>query len=337
MRILIIAPPWLTVPPVGYGGTETVIAELTAELVRSGHEVTLFSTGESAIDGAEAAWVYPEAVTLRSFAPVAELRQALAARQFASGRAFDVIHDHTMAGAALQEEVPTVFTQHNRFTEESEDLFRHVIHRGAHIVAISQAHASESTLPIDAVIHHGVDVSRFPVGEGSGGYLAFLGRMSPDKGVREAIDIARTADLPLRIAAKMHEDEEIDYFHEEIAHLVGDGVEFVGELDFDGKVAFVGDALALLNPIQWSEPFGMTSIEAMACGTPVLTTPFGAAPEIVVDGVTGYVRDGDDLADCAAKVGQIERQLCRQHVEQNFSVAKMTEKYVRLYEQVANA
>ena len=145
-----------------------------------------------------------------------------------------------------------------------------------------------ASIPIDAVVHHGIDVDEFPVGKGGGGCLAVLGRMTPDKGIDRAIDVARKADMSLRIAAKMREPHERAYFKKVIEPLLGGDVEYLGELDAHEKLELLSEAQALLNPINWEEPFGMSMIESMACGTPVLGTPHGAAPELVDDGVTGY-------------------------------------------------
>jgi glycosyltransferase involved in cell wall biosynthesis len=332
MRILQVAPPWVAVPPRGYGGTEMVVAELSDALTAAGHEVLLFATGDSD-DPRRRGWVYPEALGMRGCRPAAELYQALAAREMALAEGVDVIHDHTMAGTVLPSPIPTVFTQHQRFTEESRPLYRIAQEREAKVVAISQSHATEANFAVDAVVHHGLDISRYPLGDGEGGYLAFLGRMSPEKGVHLAIDIARAAGAPLRIAAKMQEQPEFEYFRSEVEPRLGGDIEFIGEVDFAAKVEFLGHAAALLNPIQWSEPFGLIAIEAMACGTPVITTPFGAAPEIVVDGVTGVVRPHEELAQLVDKAMTIPRDACRLHVEEEFSSERMARDYIRVYEE----
>ena len=330
MRVLQVAPPWVAVPPSGYGGTEMVIAELTRALAAQGHEVLLFATGDSDTSH-RCGWVYPEALGLRVFRPAAEVYQAVAAREVAISEGVDVIHDHTTAGAALVPDIPTIFTQHNRFTEESRPLYRLAQENGARIVAISQSHATEASFDVDAVIHHGIDLDLYTQGKGDGGYALFLGRMSPDKGVHRAVEIARAAGVPLRIAAKMREASEWEYFHEEVEPLLGPDVEFLGEVDFKGKVDLLGNAVAVINPIQWAEPFGMIAIESMACGTPVLTTGFGAAAEIVVDGETGFVRPVDELADVMAKIESIDRDKCRAHVSAHFSAQRMAKEYLDVY------
>lgn len=308
-----------------------VIAELCDALTDLGHEVLLFATGDSQSRFGHG-WVYPEALGMRGIRPAAELYQALIAREIAASEGVDVIHDHTVAGTVLESRLPTVFTQHQRFTEESRPLYQIAQRNGARVVAISSSHAQEAGFGVDAVVHHGLDPSRYSVGSGEGGYAAFVGRMAPEKGVHLAIDIARAAGLELRIAAKMQEQLEVEYFRDEVEPRLGGDVQYLGELDFDAKVALLGAAQFLLNPIQWAEPFGLIAIEAMACGTPVMTTPFGAIPEIVVDGVTGFVRPLEDLGGLVEKLTAIDRKSCRLLVEQEFSSQRMAHDYVRVYE-----
>ena len=164
------------------------------------------------------------------------------------------------------------------------------------------------------MIHHGIDVGQFPVGAGSGGYLAALTRMSPVKGVDRAARLARLAGLPLKIAAKLREPHERDYFESCVRPHLGNGVEFVGELDGVAKRELLADATALVNPIDWDEPFGMTMLESLACGTPVITTPRGAATEIVDNGLTGFVAESDeDLIAGMRLAGELDRLRCRGH------------------------
>jgi glycosyltransferase involved in cell wall biosynthesis len=161
--------------------------------------------------------------------------------------------------------------------------------------------------------------------------------MSPDKGAREAVLVARRAGVPLRIAAKMREDAEHDYFDAQVAPLLGDEAEYVGELDEPEKLELLGHGVALLNPIQWAEPFGLVMIEALACGTPVVTTSAGSVPEIVDDGVTGYISDDPaDLAEALARVGQLDRSSCRKSAETRFSTQRMVADHVELYRDVVN-
>ncbi len=200
--------------------------------------------------------------------------------------------------------LPVVTTNHNAFTRTYNALYGAVIPRVA-LVAISQSHADSTHLPVDAVVHHGVNIDDFPVGKGDGGYVALLSRMAANKGVHRAIAIARAAGMCLKIAAKMREPHERAYFEEFVEPHLGDDVIYLGEVDADGKRELLASAAALLNPISWREPFGMAMLESLACGTPVVGCPEGAAPEIVEHGVTGYLGDTD--AELVAGLRSIDR------------------------------
>ncbi len=205
----------------------------------------------------------------------------------------------------------------------------------AALIAISHDQASRSPIPVDAVIHHGLRPDEFEVGPGDGEHLLFLGRFSPEKGAKEAIEIAHAAGVPLLLAAKMREPNEISYFNEVISPMLDDGARYVGEVSGAEKIELIGSARALLNPIRWPEPFGLVMIEALACGTPVLTRRAGAAPEIVDDGVTGFVCETDE--ELRAKVDEIDtldRAACRRAILERFSADAMVAAHVRLYEQI---
>ena len=203
---------------------------------------------------------------------------------------------------------------------------------GLRLIALSQAQWDAAPdLPFAAVCHNGIDLDRVPFGAQPGEYLAFVGRMAPEKGVAEAIEIARRAGRPLRIAAKCREPAERRCFERFLAPHIGDGVEWLGELGPREKFDLLRGAAALVFPISWPEPFGMVMIEAMACGTPVLATPYGSVPEVVRDGVTGVVRPGiDDLvAASEAPLDRIDREACRAHVAERFSADAMADAYER--------
>jgi glycosyltransferase involved in cell wall biosynthesis len=265
---------------------------------------------------------------------VTEVRHVLAAYEAFTD--CDVVHDHTLAGlleSTRYPAVPTVTTCHGPLAGDLRDIYSRVARRLS-IIAISHAQARQAPeIPVAAVIHHGLDIDEFPSGSGSGGYLLFLGRMSPEKGAHRAIEIAEKAGIPLVLAAKMREPAERRYFDDFVRPLLGHGAEYVGEIAGAEKLQLLGDAVALLNPIRWSEPFGLVMVEALACGTPVLTHPVGAAPEIVDHGVTGFVCESDDdLAAAAALVGGLDRSHCRDAVMGRFSTGQMIDAHLSLFD-----
>jgi glycosyltransferase involved in cell wall biosynthesis len=231
--------------------------------------------------------------------------------------------------------LPVVTTNHGPFSSRLGDLYR-LMGPDVAMVAISHRQAADAGgVRIARVIHHGIDVDAVPVGDGTGGYAAFLGRMSPDKGPREAILIARQAGFRLLLSARIQGREEQEYFDSQVAPLLGPEVEFLGELNVAEKYQLMGGAAAFLNPIQWPEPFGLVMIEALATGTPVVGTGSGAAPEIVDDGVTGYLRTGiDDLAEALTLAPGLDRAACRRAAELRFSVGRMVADHISLYEEI---
>jgi len=337
MRIGLLAPPWLPVPPPAYGGTEAVVDRLARGMQAAGHEVVLFTTGDATCP-VDRRWVFEEAQGARMGEAVAELRHLVHAYEALAS--CDVVHDHTVVGPTYAERLPAlpvVTTNHGPFDRELLDVYRAVAHR-VPIIAISHAQAATARgLPLAGVIHHGIDVDRFPLGSGDGGYLLFLGRMTPDKGAEQAIDVARRAGIPLVLAAKMREPAERRYFDERVRPLLGPGVEWVGEVGGDEKTDLLAGAVALLNPIQWDEPFGLVMIESMACGTPVLATRRGAAPEIVDHGVTGVLGDEDALVAAAGRLGDLDRTACRAAVADRFSTGRMVDEHLDLFARILAA
>ncbi|MHB1786195.1 MAG: glycosyltransferase family 4 protein [Acidimicrobiales bacterium] len=332
-----MAPPWLPVPPPAYGGTENVLDTLARGLKGAGHDVLLCTTGDSTCPVKRIA-LFENAVGVGVGNSVDEIRHVLHAYEKIQG--VDVVHDHTLVGplySAAFPSLPVVTTNHGPFNAELIDLYR-VLSGRVPVIAISHHQASTATnVPIAAVIHHGVSLSGFPVGPGGGGYALFLGRMHPGKAPHVAARIAHEAGFPLRIAAKMQEPEERDYFEAMVRPLLGGDVTYVGEVDRKAKLELLAEADCLLNPIAWPEPFGMVMIEALACGTPVVTTSFGAAPEIVKDGVVGFVRSTEaGLVQALGRVHEIDRATCRGHVEGHFSAEQMVAKHVAMYEQAAS-
>jgi glycosyltransferase involved in cell wall biosynthesis len=332
VKIALIAPPWLPIPAPAYGGTEAVVDQLARGLQQAGHEVLLVCHPDSQCPVPRAS-VIPADDTVRMGRASIELEHAIGAYELV--QEYDVVHDHTLAGPVYSARFPdlaVVTTNHNPFTRTMNALFGAVVPRVA-LVAISQSHATSTDLPIEAVVYNGVNVDDFPVGSGDGGYVALLGRMAADKGVHRAIDVARAAGVPLKIAAKMREPREREYFEEFVRPHLGDDVTYLGEIGADDKRCLLASAMALLNPISWREPFGMAMVEALACGTPVVGCPQGAAPEIVEHGVTGYLGNTDaELVAGLSAVSRIDRSVCRQSVRQRFSVEQMVRGYVGVFE-----
>jgi glycosyltransferase involved in cell wall biosynthesis len=332
MRIGIIAPPWLPVPPPAYGGTEQVIDDLARGLQDLGHNVRLFTVGASTCP-VPREYLYP-AVSKPMGDGLAEAAHVLAAYQAFAG--VDIIHDQTMLGPLLAasrgaRRPPTVTTNHGPFTAQTRRLFADIA-RHTPIVAISHSHARTAGVPIAAVIHHGIDLHVHRPGPGDGGYLLFVGRMCADKGVHHAVRVAKRAGQRLVIVAKMREPDERAYFEEQVRPLLEPGDDLLAEVSLAAKMKLMRHAAALLNPITWAEPFGLVMAEALAAGTPVLAFPNGAAPEIVDDGQTGFLCHGEqEMIAAVGRVPQIRRDDCRAAAEQRFSAERMVADYERLY------
>ncbi|MDA8296072.1 MAG: glycosyltransferase family 4 protein [Actinomycetota bacterium] len=335
MRIGLVAPPWVAVPPPGYGGTEVVIDHLARGLVARGHEVRLFASGDSTCP-VERSSLYPAALGIwPDEAALVELRHVSAAYHALAD--LDVIHDHTLLGPLAgprRGSAPVVATNHHPFDRGLDDVLSGVDERVG-VIAISAAQAaSAKRTRIAAVIHHGIDVAAFPVGAG-GDYAVFLGRMHPDKGVDLAIDAAQLAGIPLVIAGKCTEVDERAYFADRIRPRLGPAVDFIGEVAWRDKVALLGAARCLINPIRWNEPFGMVMIESLACGTPVVASDAGAASEIVEQGRTGYLAgDVTELAAAVMASGGLDRGACRLSARLRFSTERMVAEHLSLYERI---
>jgi glycosyltransferase involved in cell wall biosynthesis len=332
VRVGVIAPPWLPIPPRQYGGTESVIDRLARGLVAAGHDVLLAAPAGSSCPVRQVSGLRPPDPA-RMGHSVVEVPYVLAA--YAAMSTVDVVHDHTVVGpfcARPPHGVPVVTTNHGPFDDDLTPIYAAISHRVA-VVAISHHQASTARgVRIARVIHHGIDVDEVPYGDGSGGYACFLGRMVPSKGVREAALTARLAGVPLRIAAKMREPLEREYFEQGVRPLLGRDVEYLGELSAQEKYHLLGGAVAMINPIQWPEPFGLVMIESLACGTPVVATPCGSVPEIVQDGVTGFVRKKlSTLAEALTNAARLDRRVCREAAIFSFSTSRMVTRHLKLY------
>ena len=335
MKIGIVAPPWAPVPPDLYGGIEQAVDCECRGLAAAGHDVILFTTGDSTCPVPKR-WALDRAEGTRIGFSVPELRHVLAAYEALDD--CDVIHDHTMVGptyASALTGVPVVTTIHGPLNTELLDIYRRIADR-VPLIAISHAQLRVSPeLPVAGVIHHGVDVEDFPVGDGSGGYCLFVGRIVAEKGTHRAIRVARKAGMKILVAGKMREPWETAYFEAEVQPLLGDDAQYLGEVSLEDKLSLLAGARATLFPIRWNEPFGLVMIESLACGTPVLAFAEGAAPEVVADGVTGRLcQDEADMADALAGITSIDRAACRADVEARFSTARMAAEHAELFERV---
>jgi glycosyltransferase involved in cell wall biosynthesis len=340
LRVALVAPLHESVPPQFYGGTERVVSYLAEELVRQGHRLTLFATGDS-VTSAELRSMWPRGLRLDP-----ECRDPLAPHiamlhdVIESADEFDVIHfhvDYLHFAAARLLRLPAVTTLHGRLDNvELSPLYR----RYADMPVVSISDAQRQPLPWakwSGTVHHGLPPDLLRAGPGDGGYLAFVGRISPEKRPDRAIRIARRAGLPLRIAAKVEKSDQA-YFDSVVKPLLGPGVEFVGEIGEREKQEFLGHARALLFPIDWPEPFGLVMIESLACATPVVAFPCGSVPEILRDGVDGrIVTSEDEAVEAVARIDAIDRAACRASFESRFTAGRMARDYVAIYRALAAA
>jgi glycosyltransferase involved in cell wall biosynthesis len=350
MRIAQVAPPFETVPPSGYGGTERVIHTLTEELVRRGHEVTLFASGDSRTSARlvptveQAVWHHQPA--FRDFAAFWPIVLGKVLREI---DAFQIVHSHLECPGfplARASRIPVVSTLHGRLDLPELQL---VLREYSDVPLVSISNAQRKPVPqanFVGTVYHGINLSQFTFNPRRGSYLAFIGRVSPEKGLDTAIRVARRAGLPLKIAARMplpfRDDPNVraDWEHWEnvVQPLLGEGVELIGEVDGPQKDDFLRNAAALLFPIRWPEPFGLVMIEALACGTPVLALRAGSVPEVIRDGETGFICDTEDaLVAAVRRLSEIDRATCRQEAERRFSPVVMADGYEHVYERLVGA
>jgi glycosyltransferase involved in cell wall biosynthesis len=337
VRLGILAPLVESVPPTGYGGTERVVSWLVEELVRRGHDVTLFASSDSRTK-ARLAEGSPRALRLSGIPHDLPYHLVMLARAFERSSEFDLIHanlDYLALPFAELVQTPVVHTLHGRL-----DLpWQTNVYRSfpeALLVSISNAQRAPLTgIPFAATVYHGMPKNLFRFRAKPEGHLLFLGRVSPEKGPVFAIEAAKLAGVPLKIAAKVDNADRAFYEREVEPLLDPPRVEYIGEVDDARKQELLGGARALLLPIDWPEPFGLTFIEALACGTPVITRPCGSAPEIVRPGTNGILAtDVESLARAIGEVDRIDRRACRADFEERFTVERMADDYEVVYRRI---
>ncbi|MBD6617076.1 glycosyltransferase family 4 protein [Komarekiella sp. 'clone 1'] len=339
MRIAQIAPLWERVPPPAYGGIELVVGLLTDELVRRGHEVTLFASGDS-ISLAKILSVHPRALRLDSTIKDYSIYEMLQlASVYERAEEFDIIHSHTGHGplaCAKLVTTPTVHTLHGIFTPDNEKIFSYG--KNQPFVSISNAQR-EPRLGLNylTTVYNGIDVSsyKFYAQSEDPPYLAFLGRISPEKGTHLAIEIAKKAGWHLKMAGKV-DAVDVEYFEKEIKPQIdGQQIEYLGEANHEQKNALMGGAVATLFPITWREPFGLVMVESMASGTPVIAMKLGSTEEVISHGQTGFLCN--NIQECISAIDQVtelDRYTCRKYVENRFSIQHMTDGYEAVYQQI---
>jgi glycosyltransferase involved in cell wall biosynthesis len=339
LRIAQIAPLYERIPPKLYGGTERVVSYITEELVRRGHQVTLFASGDS-LTAAQLVPGCPHSLRLAGKPEIGAFLQLPMLSDIYEGAAsrFDVIHSHIDYWSfpfARLTKVPTVATMHGRLDVEE---LHPVYARYRDIPLVSISHAQRDPLPLMnwvETVYHGVPRDPLRFNPGPGKYLAFLGRISPEKRPDIAIEVARRAGIPFKIAAKVDVVDR-DYFEAVIKPLLSPpDIEYIGEISDSEKSEFLGNALAFMFTIDWPEPFGLAMIEALACGTPVIGRPCGSVPEVIRPGVTGFIaKTIDEMVGAIARIDKLSRARCREEFENRFTAEIMVERYERIYQQL---
>jgi glycosyltransferase involved in cell wall biosynthesis len=336
MRIALVAPPFICVPPDKYGGTELFIGHLAVGLNKLGHEAVVYTNGESQVP-VERRWLYPESEWPISGEIHGSLKD-MNHTAWAVGDAqqdCDIIHLNNAPGLSLSRftDRPMVYTIHHPHEPALSEYYQY--YRDLYYVTISNFQRLREKLRLSRTIHHGIDFDKYRLVEDKQPYLAFIGRIAPVKGTHLAIAAAKQVGVKLKIAGEIQPLFQ-DYFDREIRpHIDGRNVEYVGEADLDAKNELLGNALAMLFPIQWDEPFGLVTIEAMACGTPVIAFPGGSVPEIVENGISGWVCDSvDTMAEKILSAGQLRPADVRAYAEHKFSVDRMVREYEALYSEI---
>ena len=334
MKVALIAPPFIAVPPKDYGGTELFVAQLAEGLQKKGIQVVVYTNRESTVN-VERRWKYEHSqwpIKNDHEAWLKELDHTSWAVQDAVTQEFDVVHFNSPLALTLSRfaGAPAVYTLHGPRDPKLSEFYAG--YPDVHYVCISQFQCSQESMPLLRTIYHGIDLSQYRLRENKEKYLSFIGRIAPIKGTHHAIDVAKRAGIPLKIAGDVQPIYR-EYFEKKIKpELDGEFIQYVGLADLKMKNELLGNSMAMLFPIRWNEPFGLVMVEAMACGTPVLAFPGGSVPEIVRDGVSGYICRS--VRDMAKRVEQLDTspRTVRAYVEENFSTDQMAAKYAALYE-----
>lgn len=337
LKIAQVAPLWHRIPPKEYGGTERVVHALTEELVKKGHDVTLFATGDS-ITSANLYPSFPRGLKGLKLnqAEAGEIILAHVGNAYKMHEEFDVIHDHLGAlnlPAANFIDTPVVITMHGPVTPTKRKLYE--MYDKPFYVPISHSQIKYfPNIHSAGVVHNGLPMDDYPFKRKGGDYLLFVGRIAKVKGVHFAIDVAEALDFPLIIAAKL-DGRDVPYFKKFIKPRLSKKIKWIGEVSQDERNSLMAGALCFLNPITWKEPFGLTMIEAMACGCPVVAFNNGSIPEIIQDGKTGFiVGNVSEMVGAVEKIKSIDREYCRMHSLNNFSSKVMADKYEEIYYRV---
>ena len=342
MRVVVVAPPWYPVPPLGYGGIELVVALEARELQDRGHDVTVIASGGSDVDATLLAPLAEPPAPGMVGNGFCEAFHVLAAYACVDGA--DVVHDHSgVVGPAIASRdaslPPVVHTLHGPWTDESRKFYR-LIDSTVHLVAIS--HAQRDANPevrYAATIHNGIDLDTYRLHTGPrDDYLLYIGRATADKNPAGAIRVARAAGRALKLVVKRHQPEEHDYWKHCVEPILGSDVEVFEDIDEETKVELLQQAYAMVFPIVWPEPFGLVMVEAMACGTPVIAGRHGAATELVDHGRTGFLCDTEaEMISTVKLIEDLDRRACHQHVADNFSASRMAADYEALFQGLTGA
>ncbi len=336
MRIALVAPPFIPVPPHQYGGTELFIAHLAEGLQKRGFAVIVYTNGDSTVN-VEKRWIFPHTQWPLRKGDNAELNEAEHNSWSISdaARSCDLVHlnSHQSVTYTRFVHLPFVCTFHHPHEPALSALYER--YPNVHYVSISQFQQRQARVPHNRTIYHGIDLAQYRLQPRKQQYLSFIGRIAPVKGTHSAIAVAQKAGIPLKIAGEV-QPQYREYFEHKIKpHIDGNFIQYIGPADLEAKNQLLGNSVAMLFPIDWNEPFGLVMVEAMACGTPVLALPGGSVAEIVRDGVSGFVcRSVQDMAIRAQNL-DFDPASVRAYVEEHFSLEHMVEEYARLYSEIA--